>query len=86
MLVAAGEVRVGEMDVAELAGEGGVGAHQVHLARPDVAGVEGNVAQTREVVWQVAAPVAPDAEDAAGLPARHVLDGDTHALPTGAFE
>ena len=42
-------------------------AHQVHLARPDVAGVEGDVSQTEEVLGQVAAPVAPEAEDAARL-------------------
>ena len=65
VLVAAGEVGVGEVDVMELVRERGVRAHQVHLARPDVAGVEGDVSQTEEVLGQVAAPVASDAEDAA---------------------
>jgi len=50
MLVSAGEVGVREVDVTELAGEQRVRPHQVHLARPDVARVEGDLAQAEEVL------------------------------------
>src|SRR5215211_9497367 len=56
MLVAAGQIRVGEVDVPKLAGEHRVRPHEIHLARPHVARVERDVAQTCEVLGQVAAP------------------------------
>src|SRR5215217_3547866 len=76
VLVAARQIRVGEVDVAQLSGKQRVRFHQVHLARPDVAGVERNVAQIQKVLGQVAAPWF--SQEGAGT--RHVLDGDGDAL------
>src|SRR5918997_794168 len=83
MLVSAGEVGVREVDVAELACEHRVGAHQVDLARPDVAGVERDLAEADEVLGEVAAPVPPDTEECSSLAPWHVLDRDGDALLPG---
>src|SRR5215210_3709382 len=84
MLVAAREVGVGEVDVAELVPELPVRPHEVYPARADVAGVEGNVADTEQMLREVAA-FSPDAEDP-GAPLRHVLHGDRDAGSTRFFE
>src|SRR5215207_11368985 len=56
-----------------------MGPKDIYLARPCVARVERDVAHVGEVVGQETAP-APDAEDASGLAARHVLDSHGDAL------
>src|SRR5215203_4848569 len=84
MLVAAGEVGVGEVDVVDLVLELLERPHEVYPARADVAGIEGHVADVRQVLGEVAT-LAPDAKDP-GAPLRHVLYGDRDAGSTRFFK
>ena len=84
MLVAAGEVGVGEVNVPELAGELAVHRNQIQPARRDVADVKRDVAQAKEVLGPEATP-APYAEDVSCLRPRHVLDGDADVVSPGSF-
>jgi hypothetical protein len=86
VLVAAGEVRVGEVDVAKLIRELIVHLHKIQPARPDVARVERDVADAEQVFGEMAATIAPNAESVLRSASWHVLDGDADALPSGALE
>src|SRR3712207_1946662 len=84
MFVAAGEAGGGKVGVAEVVRKLIVRPHEVYPARADVAGVEGDVADARQVLGEVAT-LASDAEDPVS-PLRHVLYGDRDAGSAGFFE
>jgi len=86
VLIATGEIGVGEADVAKLVYELVVRLHEVQPAGGNVANVQRDVVTDPEQILRLVTNPTPYAEETLSPAPRHVLDGHGYALRPGFLE